>query len=106
MLQVLLQDERMVLGGVLRSVEQRHGPCIRNLADKISHGLRTAQLLRITAAELLPPRRRIGVIPRAQGGRGRNVPGPDIVRQGLLRTPRGQSLSTSTRQPSSGAGAS
>ena len=92
----------MVLRRIFRGVEQRHRVRTFDSADELPHGLRRTQLVGVPAAELLPAVPGVGVIP-AEGARSL---AQTSQCRASLRTPRGQSLSTSTRQPSSGAGAS
>lgn len=96
----------MVLRRIFRGVEQRHR--VRSLypADELPYGLRRTQFVGIPTAKLLPAAPGDGMYQPRSPAEGA-MSGPDVVMQmRSLRTPRGQSLSTSTRQPSSGAGAS
>ena len=73
----------MVLRRIFRGVEQRHRVRTFDSADELPHGLRRTQLVGVPAAELLPAVPGVGVIPAAQSGRRRKVPGPDVAMQGV-----------------------
>ena len=89
--EVFLQDQRMVPGRILRSVQQRDRILTGDPADEVAHGRRGAQFPGIPAAELLPPLCRGGMEPCTQpGGRG-DLLGPHVIeemREGLKQAVR------------------
>ena len=96
----------MVLRRIFRGVEQRHRVRTFYSADELPHGLRRTQLVGVPAAELLPAVPGVARYQLRSPAEGARSLAQTSQCRASLRTPRGQSLSTSTRQPSSGAGAS
>ena len=82
--EVFLQDQRMVPGRILRSVQQRNRTLTGDPADEVAHGRRGAQFRGIPAAEFLPPLPGGGMEPCTQPGGRSDLLRPQVIAERLV----------------------